>query len=398
MASGDYSTIGGGVNNLGSAVFVTVSGGSNNTASARGATVGGGQLNTASDWYSTVGGGSRNTASGWSATVGGGAQNTASAGDSAVGGGIFNTASGSASTIGGGMTNIANGEFATIPGGRGNAATNYAFAAGHRAKANHRGAFVWADATDADFPSTGTNQFLVRANGGVGINTNHPGWSGGAMLAVATPSTNIPAIRLIGPETEYGWGARLAFGDTNRVYLMEDADDKLLIYTDGRTAIMGGNVGINTLSPSYRLHVEGTAGKTGGGTWSDSSDARLKTDVQEISGALARLTQLRGVTFEWIHPDQHGRAPGEREAGLIAQEVEAVFPEWVTEVPAHGADAALLGDHADMKTLAFPHGFNAYVIEAFKEVQAENEALKAKNEGLEVRLQRLETLMEALLE
>src|SRR6185436_19508148 len=79
-------------------------------------------------------------------------------------------------TVGGGGNNIvlANGLYATIPGGSANTATNYAVAAGTRAKANHTGAFVWADSTDADFPSTANNQFLVRASGGVGIGTNNP--------------------------------------------------------------------------------------------------------------------------------------------------------------------------------------------------------------------------------
>jgi hypothetical protein len=54
-------------------------------------------------------------------------------------------------------------------------------AAGRRAKANHDGAFVWADNTDADFASTAANQFLIRAAGGVGIGTTAPG----QMLTVA---------------------------------------------------------------------------------------------------------------------------------------------------------------------------------------------------------------------
>ena len=54
------------------------------------------------------------------------------------------------------------------------AAASYALAAGRQAKANHTGAFVWADSTDANFSSTAGDQFLVRASGGVGINTNNP--------------------------------------------------------------------------------------------------------------------------------------------------------------------------------------------------------------------------------
>jgi hypothetical protein len=57
--------------------------------------------------------------------------------------------------------------YGTVPGGLHNVAQGeYSFAAGRRAKANHDGAFVWADSTDGDFESTADNQFAVRANGG----------------------------------------------------------------------------------------------------------------------------------------------------------------------------------------------------------------------------------------
>ena len=45
----------------------------------------------------------------------------------------------------------------------------FSFAAGLQAKANNQGAFVWADSTEADFASTGVNQFLVRASGGAKV-------------------------------------------------------------------------------------------------------------------------------------------------------------------------------------------------------------------------------------
>ena len=98
-------------------------------------------------------------------TVVGGNGNTAS-GNFATAMGQFNTASGYAGTAMG---------YATAAGGFGSQA------GGTTAKANHDGAFVWADNNFADFTSTAANQFLIRAAGGVGINTNNPN---GAALAV----------------------------------------------------------------------------------------------------------------------------------------------------------------------------------------------------------------------
>ena len=166
-------TVGGGGNNQagdgdangGNAVGATVAGGEGNTASAPAATVGGGVLNTAGAGQATVGGGGTNTAGGSGATVAGGAANNASSQWATVGGGSDNTASGGSSTVPGGWHNRAEGDFG--------------LAAGRCAVAHHAGAFVWGDATEADVTSSGDNQFIVRANGGL--------WFGQATTAV-TPT------------------------------------------------------------------------------------------------------------------------------------------------------------------------------------------------------------------
>jgi hypothetical protein len=167
-ATAPSATVAGGMNNTASGSFATVGGGLLNTASNLWATVSGGWFNTASGSFATVGGGNSNTASGSRATVGGGNNNTASNTNATVGGGNSNTASGIEATVGGGAGNTASGDWATVPGGWLNVAQGiYSFAAGRRAKANHDGAFVWGDTTDADVASTAPNQFTIRASGGV---------------------------------------------------------------------------------------------------------------------------------------------------------------------------------------------------------------------------------------
>ncbi|MEM6326342.1 MAG: hypothetical protein AAF791_04420, partial [Bacteroidota bacterium] len=160
----------------------TISGGGSlsfpNTVTEIYGTVGGGASNTAGGASSTVGGGQFNTASGGTSTVSGGDSNTASGGNSTVGGGFGNIASSSRSTVGGGLQNTAGGSWSTVPGGRGNQARgDYSFAGGHYARAAHNGTFAWSDDsrpfTDS-LVSTGPHQFLVRAAGGFGLNTNAP--------------------------------------------------------------------------------------------------------------------------------------------------------------------------------------------------------------------------------
>ncbi|GEM_PF-1817248 len=179
--TGEYAAVGGGVQNTVSGAAATVGGGGFNTASGEVATIGGGSFNTASGG-ATIGGGSGNVVTGTLATVGGGFWNVATADYATIGGGVANVvtatnatvgggggnaATGTGATVGGGEYNFASGVYATVPGGLVNAAEGeYSFAAGYRAKANHDGAFVWADSTDADFESTAANQFAVRANGG----------------------------------------------------------------------------------------------------------------------------------------------------------------------------------------------------------------------------------------
>lgn len=166
VANGRNNTVGGGTNNRTSLFGSTVAGGAQNTASGRSSTVGGGTRNTADNESSTVGGGSQNRA-GFAATVGGGQQNTNTGMFGAIGGGFSNRVSGNHASVAGGDRNVAAGALAIVPGGSRNFATNRAFAAGVRAKANHDGAFVWSGVTNVDTVSTNTNSFTVRAPGGV---------------------------------------------------------------------------------------------------------------------------------------------------------------------------------------------------------------------------------------
>ncbi len=188
QATDGDTTVGGGFGNNASGVSATVAGGALNYASDAVATVGGGQLNFAGGYYATVAGGSFNSAAYVSATVGGGAfngalqhsstvgggySNTASEAVATIGGGFRNTASGLGSTVGGGEFNYATANGATVAGGAFNTAMGpYSFASGRRAKANHAGAFVWADSQNVNKTSSAADEFNVYASGGARIFSN----------------------------------------------------------------------------------------------------------------------------------------------------------------------------------------------------------------------------------
>jgi hypothetical protein len=176
--AGYHSTVCGGYNNTASNEYSSVvCGGENNVAYRRYSFIGGGTDNHTNWEWSVIGGGLSNYTGGARCVVAGGQNNEASGsiGWAAVGGGSNNTASGNNSFIGGGYSNTADGDYSAVAGGaNNNAQGNYSFAAGKRAKANHSGSFVWGDDTDSDFASTGDDQFLIRASGGVGIGIDNP--------------------------------------------------------------------------------------------------------------------------------------------------------------------------------------------------------------------------------
>jgi len=149
-------------------------------------------------------------------------------------------------------------------------------------------------------------------------------------------------------------------GDTTRMYVAPN-----------------GNVGVGTTSPGFLLHVDGSAGKPGGGSWTATSDARLKRNVEDLDGALATLLAMRGVTFEYIDPSAINELEGRR-IGFIAQELERVLPDWVEE----GADG--------YKRVTV-RGFEALAVEALRELRAEKDAEIAE---LRDELARLRELVE----
>ena len=96
-----------------------------------------------------------------------------------------------------------------------------------------------------------------------------------------------------------------------------------------------------------------------------SSDLRLKTDIQPLENTLAKVLNLRGVSYVMKADETK-----ERKIGVIAQELEQEFPELVNT------------DDKGMKSVAYAN-LTAVLIEAVKGLKAENEALKLRLERLE---------------
>ena len=99
-------------------------------------------------------------------------------------------------------------------------------------------------------------------------------------------------------------------GDVNQLHFIarqSGVETAPLVSIDRSSA---GNVGIGTTAPGFQLEVNGSAGKPGGGSWSISSDRRLKKNVAGLQGSLDKLMQLRGVTYEYIDPQSINELAG----------------------------------------------------------------------------------------
>lgn len=380
-ASITYTTIGGGYVNTASGFESTIDGGENNTADGNTATIGGGHGNHASGFASTINGGYINTASGSGSIIGGGISNTASITYTTIGGGYDNAATGFGSTIGGGGANTAgnwydaigggydnsvSGSFATVPGGVGNiAGGDYSFAAGSNAKANHQGAFVWGDSTNADFASTANNQFLIRATGGVGINTNTPN---AALSVSGTVRLNRNDLYLReGTDTNHGLG----YYGAGKTFASVPVDGPVLYgYSGGALGTVQSGVQhialIWTPAGTVSIIRLGSAGSTNlclnglNQFASCSSSLRYKNNINDLTLGLGTIAKLHPVTFNW-------KDSGQADLGFVAEEVNRVTP-LLTTVNQEGEIEGVKYDR-----------ISAVLVKAVQEQQQQITELKAQN-------------------
>jgi hypothetical protein len=98
---------------------------------------------------------------------------------------------------------------------------------------------------------------------------------------------------------------------------------------ESNALVLGGvgqyavKVGIGTTTPSNVLTIAQGAGHPLSDGWATFSSRRWKTNIETLRGALAKVEQLRGVSYDL-------KANGQHEVGVIAEEVGAVIPEVVT--------------------------------------------------------------------
>jgi hypothetical protein len=188
----------------------------------------------------------------------------------------------------------------------------------------------------------------VNSSGNVGIGTTDPI----AKLHVVSEPGEVE-IALFKNE-ESGSIAAIASNNLlggNSIEFIDSLNDGLIAgrNTDTGTYFYGGgilvadtegHVGIGTTTPTRALTVVGTVFSSNllGGATTLSTDANgniirspsdqsLKENINTIENALDKISQLRGVSYEWLDKARFGTST---EIGVIAQEVERVVPEVVS--------------------------------------------------------------------
>jgi hypothetical protein len=118
-------------------------------------------------------------------------------------------------------------------------------------------------------------------------------------------------------------------------------------------------LGIGSLTPTSKLDIIGDIKVTGivtAGDFNSTSDRKLKTNIQPITNPIEKVLQISGVSFNW-------KESGKPTLGVIAQEIELVLPELVSDT--------------DPKTVNY-NGLIGLLIECVKDQQKQIDELKGK--------------------
>lgn len=182
--------------------------------------------------------------------------------------------------------------------------------------------------------------------------------SGGTIIC----GSNMTVDKHLGVNMSGGYSTTYALQVNGSTYSTADI-------ISGAKLISGGHCGINFggYSDTYALRVNGNAYCTG--TW-QSSDAILKKNIASINNPLSKLFQLRGVSYNWKTEEYKDREFSESlQYGLIAQEVEKVFPEMV------------MTDEKGEKAIAY-YQLIPMLLEALKQQQQQIDNLQKKVDQL----------------
>lgn len=239
----------------------------------------------------------------------------------------------------------------------------------------------------------GTTAVTVDSSQNVGIGTSSPAVKlhvngSGSIIRVATDTSSSGTIDLSATSTSavihantYATAVPLVFQTASTERMRIDTSGNLLVgstttQNNNRLYVQSNNfmVGINGTNSSgemVRFYSNGSTAGTISYTattvaYNTSSDYRLKENIAPMTGALAKVSALKPVTYTW-------KVNGSDGQGFIAHELQAVVPECVTgEKDAVDADGNPVYQGIDTSFLV------ATLTAAIQELKAELDTVKTE--------------------
>jgi hypothetical protein len=241
--------------------------------------------------------------------------------------GSYNTASGSTALYNNttGTDNTALGNFAGNTLDHSNLTTSNNTAVGSGAGFSTGGTISNATAIGSDAVVSESNALVLGSIPGLGYGT------AGVNVGIGTTDPSAP-LHIAGPASDPPSGLSSADNgllmglDSNSTY-------KWMQSYGGPLAInpIGQNVGIGTSAPDTTLSVNGGADKPGGGSWGTFSDGRLKNLNGSYSSGLSQILRINPIRYRYKPDNAMGIRDTDEHIGVVAQEVQRVIPEAVTE-------------------------------------------------------------------
>jgi hypothetical protein len=175
-----------------------------------------------------------------------------------------------------------------------------------------------------------------------------------------TNTNDVVYLRLLVDDTNYHNGLTMVRGGAVTLYHNDAsklATTSVGISITGNVSATGDVSGVNgTFSGSISAVNGNFSGIVTATDLNSTSDIKLKTNIRDIKNPLNKILQIRGVNFEWKEDNRQS-------LGVIAQEIEEVLPELVSD--------------GEIKTVNY-NGLIGVLIEAIKDQQKQIDELKKK--------------------
>jgi Chaperone of endosialidase len=174
-----------------------------------------------------------------------------------------------------------------------------------------------------------------------------------------------------------------AGGNANLIMLNAGAVNAGGMYWDHTNNSINVNNGLASPGSQLQLNSIGdfvfigsaNAYKTGGGAWAAASDARIKTVEGDYPRGLDEVLAVTPVVYRYKADNgeatAHAAASGQRFVGFVAQDIEAIFPDMVTQGPGTIGGQAV----ADLRSVDVSNLVYA-LVNAVKTLAARIEALE----------------------